>query len=165
MLIVTFVSNGCNLTDGLDGLATGVSIIIMLALLLMAYMIGAGELVVFCAAVLGACVGFMWYNANPAQVFMGDTGSLALGGIIASLVVILRLELLIPLLCGIFIIENFSVMIQVGYFKFAKRKVFLMSPLHHHYQKKGLAETKIVVRFWIVQVMLIALFFLMLKIR
>ncbi len=190
MLIVTFISNGCNLTDGLDGLATGVSLIVMVALLLIAYMTGnyivsdylhllhlpgTGELVVFCAAVLGACVGFMWYNANPAQVFMGDTGSLALGGIIASLIVILRLELLIPLLCGIFIIENLSVMIQVGYFKYAKRKhgieyarnnrVFLMSPLHHHYQKKGMSEVKIVVRFWIVQIMLIALFFLILKIR
>ncbi len=190
MLIVTFISNGCNITDGMDGLATGVTMITMIALTVMAYMAGnfivsdylnllhlpgVGELVIFCAAVLGACVGFMWYNAFPAQVFMGDVGSLALGGIVASLVLILRLEVMLPLLCGIYIIENLSVMIQVGRFKYLKKKkgvdyaranrVFLMSPLHHHYDKKGIDETKIVVRFWIVQIMLIALFFLILKIR
>lgn len=186
MLIVTFLSNGCNITDGLDGLAAGVSIIIVLTLGALAYMSGnsiaanylnllylpgAGELVILCAALIGACIGFMWYNANPAQVFMGDTGSLAIGGIIASLAIVLRMEVLMLVLCGVFIIENISVMLQVGYFKYTKKKygegrrIFRMAPLHHHYQKLGYSETKIVVRFWIVQVLLAALTLMILKIR
>ena len=187
MLIITFISNGCNLTDGMDGLATGISAIIALALGLFSYVSGnailtdylnvlympnIGELLVFSAALVGACIGFLWYNAYPAQIFMGDTGSLALGGIIASIAIIVRKELFIPILCGIFIIENVSVMIQVAWFKYTKRKygegrrVFKMAPLHHHYQKLGFSEPKIVARFWIISVLLVVLaFVLTLKIR
>lgn len=186
ILIITAVSNGANLTDGLDGLAAGTSTFIMLTLLIFCYVAGnvilsnyldimyipdSGELVVFSAAFIGACIGFLWYNAFPAQVFMGDTGSLALGGIIASLAIIIRKELLIPVLCGIFLVENLSVMIQVSYFKFTKRKygegrrIFLMSPLHHHYQKKGMFETKIVIRFWIVTILLAIVSIVTLKVR
>ncbi len=186
ILIVTAVSNAANLTDGLDGLATGVSAIIGATLGLFAYLSGnaifadylnimylphTGELLIFTACFLGACIGFLWYNAYPAQVFMGDTGSLTLGGIIAVLAVILRKELLIPVLCGIFVVENLSVMIQVGYFKYSRKKygegrrVFLMSPLHHHYQKKNIPEPKIVARFWIVGILLAALAVITLKIR
>ncbi len=186
IFIITAVSNGANLTDGIDGLATGTSAIIGATLLVFAYVSGniifsdylnimyipnAGELVIFCAAFVGACVGFLWYNAFPAQVFMGDTGSLALGGIIATLAICVRKELLIPVMCGIFLVENLSVMIQVAYFKYTKKKfgegrrVFLMSPLHHHYQKMGLHESKIVSRFWIVGIMLAVLTIVTLKIR
>ncbi|MBC8047630.1 MAG: phospho-N-acetylmuramoyl-pentapeptide-transferase [Fimbriimonadaceae bacterium] len=186
ILIITAVSNGANLTDGLDGLAAGTSTFIMLTLLIFCYVAGnviladylnimyipdSGELVVFSAAFIGACIGFLWYNAFPAQVFMGDTGSLALGGIIASLAIIIRKELLIPVLCGVFLVENLSVLIQVSYFKFTKRKygegrrVFLMSPLHHHYQKKGMFETKIVIRFWIVTILLAIVSIVTLKVR
>ncbi len=186
IIIVTAVSNGANLTDGLDGLATGVSAIIGATLGLLAYLSGnaifadylnimylpnTGELLIFTACFLGACIGFLWYNAFPAQVFMGDTGSLTLGGIIAVLAIILRKELLIPVICGIFLIENLSVMIQVSYFKYTKRKygegrrVFLMSPLHHHYQKKNIPEPKIVARFWIVGILLAAMAVITLKIR
>lgn len=185
-LIITAVSNGANLTDGLDGLAAGVSAIIGAALLLFIYVSGnykfadylnimyipnLGELTIFVGAFVGACIGFLWYNAYPAQVFMGDTGSLALGGIIASLAIIVRKEWLIPIFCGVFLVENLSVMIQVGYFKYTKKKygegrrVFLMSPLHHHYQKKGFHESKIAVRFWIVTVLLVVLSVMSLKIR
>ncbi len=174
ILIVTAVSNGANITDGIDGLATGTSAIIGVTLGILAYVSGntifadylnimyiphSGELVVFIAAFVGACVGFLWYNSFPAQVFIGDTGSLALGGIIAVFAIAIRKELLIPVLCGIFLVENLSVMIQVSWFKFTKkrygvgRRVFLMSPLHHHYQKKGIHEAKIVARFWIVGIM------------
>jgi phospho-N-acetylmuramoyl-pentapeptide-transferase len=186
IFIVTAVSNGANLTDGLDGLATGVSAIIGICLGLFAYASGnlrladylnimyipnLGELSVFIAAMTGACVGFLWYNTYPAQVFMGDTGSLALGGIIAALAIMVRKELLIPIFCLIFFVESLSVVIQVGYFKFTKRKygegrrVFLMSPLHHHYQKMGYHESKIAVRFWIVTLMCVVLAILSLKIR
>jgi len=186
IFIITAVSNGANLTDGIDGLATGTSAIVGLTLLIFAYVSGniiladylnimyipnAGELVIFCAAFVGACVGFLWYNAFPAQVFMGDTGSLALGGIIATLALCVRKELLIPVMCGIFLIETLSVMIQVSYFKYTKRKfgegrrVFLMSPLHHHFQKQGMHESKIVSRFWIVGIMLAVLTIITLKIR
>lgn len=186
ILIITAVSNGANLTDGLDGLATGTSAIIVFTLLIFAYISGnalfsdflnvmyipnSGELVIFSAAFVGACVGFLWYNAYPAQVFMGDTGSLAIGGIIATLALVLRKELLIPLLCGIFLIENLSVVMQVSYFKYTKKKygegrrIFRMSPLHHHYQKVGWPEAKIVTRFWIVGIMLAALTLITLKIR
>ncbi len=186
ILVVTAVSNAANLTDGLDGLATGVSAIIGTALGVFAYVSGnviaadyleilylpgTGELVIFIACFLGACVGFLWYNSFPAQVFMGDTGSLTLGGIIASIAILIRKEMLIPVLCGIFLVENLSVMIQVSYFKYTKRKygegrrVFLMSPLHHHYQKKGMPEAKIVTRFWIVGILLAVLTLLTLKIR
>lgn len=186
ILIVTAVSNGANLTDGLDGLATGVSAIIGVCLALFAYASGnlrlsdylnimyipnLGELSIFIAAMIGACIGFLWYNTYPAQVFMGDTGSLALGGIIASLAIIVRKEWLIPIFCGVFLVENLSVMIQVSYFKYTKKKygegkrVFLMSPLHHHYQKLGYHESKIAVRFWIVTVMLVVFAILSLKIR
>ncbi|MBC8172507.1 MAG: phospho-N-acetylmuramoyl-pentapeptide-transferase [Chitinophagales bacterium] len=186
ILIITAVSNGANLTDGLDGLAAGTSTIIVLTLLVFSYVAGniiladylnimyipdSGELVVFSAAFIGACVGFLWYNAFPAQIFMGDTGSLALGGIIASLAIVIRKELLIPVLCGIFLIENLSVMMQVSYFKFTKRKygagrrIFLMSPLHHHFQKKGMFETKIVARFWIIGILLAIISIVTLKIR
>ncbi|MEM7102587.1 MAG: phospho-N-acetylmuramoyl-pentapeptide-transferase [Bacteroidota bacterium] len=186
IFIVTAVSNAANLTDGLDGLATGTSAIIGATLGVLAYVSGNAifsdylkilylpetqELVIFSACFIGACIGFLWYNAFPAQVFMGDTGSLTLGGIIAALAIVLRKELLIPILCGIFVIENLSVMIQVGYFKYTKRKygegrrVFLMSPLHHHYQKKNIPEPKIVARFWIVGVLLAALTIITLKIR
>jgi phospho-N-acetylmuramoyl-pentapeptide-transferase len=186
ILIVTAVSNGANITDGIDGLATGTSAIIGVTLALLAYLSGnyifsdylnimyipkSGELTIFIAAFVGACVGFLWYNSYPAQVFMGDTGSLALGGIIATFAIAIRKELLIPVLCGIFLIENLSVMIQVSYFKYTKkrfgegRRVFLMSPLHHHYQKKGFHESKIVSRFWILGIMLAVLTIITLKTR
>jgi len=184
--IITAVSNGANITDGLDGLAGGVSAIIGGALGIFVYASGnylladylnimyipnLGELTIFVAAFIGACIGFLWYNAYPAQVFMGDTGSLALGGIIASLAIIVRKELLIPIFCGVFLVENLSVMLQVAYFKYTKRKygegrrIFLMSPLHHHYQKKGYHESKIAVRFWIMTVLLVVLSIVTLKIR
>ncbi|MCO6499498.1 MAG: phospho-N-acetylmuramoyl-pentapeptide-transferase [Vicingus serpentipes] len=186
IIIITAVSNGANMTDGLDGLATGTSAIIGVTLAVFAYVSGntvfadylnimyipnSGELVIYIAAFVGACVGFLWYNSYPAQVFMGDTGSLALGGIIAVFSLAVRKELLIPLLCGIFLVENLSVMIQVGYFKYSKRKygegrrVFLMAPLHHHFQKKNMHEAKIVSRFWIVGIMLALLTFVTLKLR
>lgn len=186
ILIVTAVSNGANITDGLDGLATGVSAIIGICLGIFAYVSGnikfaeylnimyipnLGELSIFIAAFVGACIGFLWYNAYPAQVFMGDTGSLALGGIIAALAIIVRKELLIPIFCFVFLIENLSVMIQVGYFKYTKRKygegrrVFLMSPLHHHYQKLGYHESKIAVRFWIITILSVVLAIVTLKLR
>ncbi len=184
--IITAVSNGANITDGLDGLAAGVSAIIGAALGVFVYASGnyvfadylnvmyipnLGELSIFVGAFVGACIGFLWYNAYPAQVFMGDTGSLALGGIIASLAIIVRKELLIPIFCGVFLIENLSVIIQVGYFKYTKKKygegrrVFLMSPLHHHYQKKGFHESKIAVRFWIITILLVITSILTLKTR
>ena len=186
IFIVTAVSNGANMTDGLDGLATGSSAIIGVTLGVLAYLSGniiystylnifyipnIGELVVFMAAFIGAMVGFLWYNSYPAQVFMGDTGSLTIGGIIAVFAVLIRKELLIPILCGIFLIENFSVILQVSYFKFTKRKfgegrrIFLMSPLHHHYQKKNIPEPKIVIRFWIIGILLAVITILTLKIR
>jgi phospho-N-acetylmuramoyl-pentapeptide-transferase len=186
IFIVTAVSNGANITDGLDGLATGTSAIIGTTLGIFAYVSGntifadylnimyipnTGELVVFIAAFVGACVGFLWYNSFPAQVFMGDTGSLALGGIIAVYAIAIRKELLIPILCGIFLVENLSVMLQVSYFKYTKKKygegrrIFKMSPLHHHYQKLGLHEAKIVSRFWIVGIALAVLTFVTLKLR
>lgn len=186
IFIVTAVSNGANLTDGLDGLATGTSAIVGITLAVLAYVSGnivfadylnimyipgSGELVIFIAAFVGACVGFLWYNQYPAQVFMGDTGSLALGGIIAVFALAIRKELLIPILCGIFLIENFSVVLQVSYFKYTKKKfgegrrIFLMSPLHHHFQKKGMHEAKIVGRFWIVGIMLAVLTIVTLKLR
>jgi phospho-N-acetylmuramoyl-pentapeptide-transferase len=184
--IITAVSNGANITDGLDGLAAGVSAIIGAALGVFVYVSGnyvfadylnvmyipnLGELSIFVGAFVGACIGFLWYNAYPAQVFMGDTGSLALGGIIASLAIIVRKELMIPIFCGVFLIENLSVIIQVGYFKYTKKKygegrrVFLMSPLHHHYQKKGFHESKIAVRFWIITILLVITSILTLKTR
>ena len=186
ILIVTAVSNGANITDGLDGLATGVSAIIGICLGVFAYVSGnikfaeylnimyipnLGELSIFIAAFVGACIGFLWYNAYPAQVFMGDTGSLALGGIIAALAIIVRKELLIPIFCFVFLVENLSVMIQVGYFKYTKRKygegrrVFLMSPLHHHYQKLGYHESKIAVSFWIITILSVVLAIVTLKLR
>ena len=190
ILIVTFiisaVSNGANITDGLDGLAAGVSAIIGAALGIFIYVSGnyvfadylnvmyipnLGELSIFVGAFVGACIGFLWYNAYPAQVFMGDTGSLALGGIIASLAIIVRKELLIPIFCGVFLVENLSVIIQVAYFKYTRKKygegrrIFLMSPLHHHYQKKGFHESKIAVRFWIVTILLVVASILTLKTR
>jgi phospho-N-acetylmuramoyl-pentapeptide-transferase len=186
IFIVTAVSNGANLTDGLDGLATGTSAIIGVALAILAYVSsniiyakylnimfipGSEELVIFAAAFIGATIGFLWYNSFPAQVFMGDTGSLALGGIIAVFAVIIRKELLIPVLCGIFLVENLSVVLQVAWFKRTKRKygtgkrIFLMAPLHHHYQKKGFPEPKIVTRFWIVAIMLAVLSIVTLKMR
>ncbi len=186
VFIVTAVSNAANLTDGIDGLATGTSAIIGSVLGIFAYFSGntifseylnilyipySEELVIFSACFVGACIGFLWHNAFPAKVFMGDTGSLMLGGIIAALAILVRKELLIPILCGIFVVENLSVMIQVFYFKYTKRKygegrrVFLMSPLHHHYQKMGIHESKIVTRFWIVGILLAALTILTLKIR
>lgn len=186
IFIVTAVSNGANITDGIDGLATGSSAIIGATLVVLAYVSGhtifadylnimyipnSGELVVYMSAFVGACVGFMWYNTYPAQVFMGDTGSLALGGIIAVCAISIRKELLIPIMCGIFLIENLSVMIQVSYFKYTKKKygegrrVFKMSPLHHHYQKAGMHEAKIVSRFWIVGVALAILTIVTLKLR
>lgn len=184
--IITAVSNGANLTDGLDGLAGGVSAIIGAGLGVFVYVSGnyvladyfdimyiphIGELAVFVGAFVGGCIGFLWYNAYPAQVFMGDTGSLALGGIIAALAIIVRKELLIPIFCGVFLVENLSVMIQVSYFKYTKKKygegrrVFLMSPLHHHFQKKGFHESKIAVRFWIITIMLMVFSIVTLKIR
>ncbi len=186
ILIVTAVSNGANMTDGLDGLATGTSAIIGVTLAILAYLSGnyifadylnimfipsSGEMVVFISAFVGACIGFLWYNAYPAQVFMGDTGSLALGGIIAVFAIAIRKELLIPILCGIFLIENLSVVVQVGYFKYTKKRlgegkrVFLMAPLHHHYQKKNIPEPKIVARFWILGIMLAVITIVTLKIR
>jgi phospho-N-acetylmuramoyl-pentapeptide-transferase len=186
IFIVIAVSNGANMTDGLDGLATGTSAIIGIALAVLAYVSSnakfadylnvmyipyAEELVIFISAFVGACVGFLWYNSYPAQIFMGDTGSLALGGIIASLAIIVRKELLIPIFCGVFLIENLSVIIQVSYFKYTKKKygegrrVFLMSPLHHHYQKKGFHESKIAVRFWIITILLVVASILTLKTR
>lgn len=186
IFIITAVSNGANMTDGLDGLATGVSAIIGLVLGIFAYVSGnlkfadylnimyipnSGELVVFSAAFVGACVGFLWYNSFPAQVFMGDTGSLSLGGIIAVLAISLRKELMIPILCGVFLVENLSVILQVSYFKYTRsrfgegRRIFKMSPLHHHYQKLGLHEAKIVSRFWIVGLALAALTIITLKLR
>jgi phospho-N-acetylmuramoyl-pentapeptide-transferase len=186
IFIITAVSNGANITDGIDGLAAGTSAIIGLTIAIFAYISGnaifsqylnvmfipnSGELVIFCAAFVGACVGFLWYNAFPAQVFMGDTGSLMLGGVIAVLSFTLRKELLIPILCGIFLVENLSVIIQVSYFKYTKRKygegrrIFLMSPLHHHYQKKNIHEAKIVTRFWIVGILLAIITLATLKLR
>ncbi len=186
IFIVIAVSNGANMTDGLDGLATGTSAIIGLALAVLAYVSSnakfadylnvmyipmAEELVIFISAFVGACIGFLWYNSYPAQVFMGDTGSLALGGIIAVFAISIRKELLIPVLCGIFLIENLSVILQVGYFKYSKkrfgegRRIFKMAPLHHHYQKLNIPEAKIVARFWIVAVLLAVLTIVTLKLR
>lgn len=186
IFIITAVSNGANLTDGIDGLATGTSAIIGITLGVFAYVSGSiifadylnimyipnsGELVVFIAAFVGACIGFLWYNAYPAQVFMGDTGSLSLGGIIAVFAIAIRKELLIPILCGIFLVENLSVIMQVSYFKYTKKKfgegrrIFKMSPLHHHYQKLGYNESKIVTRFWITGIFLAILTFVTLKLR
>ena len=186
IFIITAVSNGANITDGIDGLAAGTSVIIGLTIGVLAflssnkilsqylnimYIPNSGELVVFCAAFVGACVGFLWYNSYPAQVFMGDTGSLMLGGVIAMLALAIRKELLIPIMCGIFLVENVSVIIQVSYFRYTKRKygegrrIFLMSPLHHHFQKKGYHEAKIVTRFWIVGIMLAVVTLVTLKLR
>ncbi|MBP3943240.1 phospho-N-acetylmuramoyl-pentapeptide-transferase [Sphingobacteriaceae bacterium WQ 2009] len=186
VFIVTAVSNGANITDGIDGLATGTSAIIGITLAILAYVSGnvifsdylnimyipnSGELVIFAGAFVGACIGFLWYNTYPAQVFMGDTGSLAIGGIIAAFAILIRKELLIPILCGVFLIENISVIVQVSYFKYTKKKygegrrIFLMSPLHHHYQKKGYHEAKIVTRFVIVGIILAVLTIVTLKIR
>lgn len=186
IFIVTAVSNGANITDGLDGLATGVSAVIGIGLgvfifvsgniifadyLNIMYIPNLGELSIFVAAFVGACVGFLWYNAYPAQIFMGDTGSLALGGIIAALAIIVRKELLIPIFCFVFLVENLSVMIQVSYFKYTKkrygegRRVLLMSPLHHHYQKLGYHESKIALRFWIVAIISIVMAVVTLKLR
>ena len=186
IFVVTAVSNGANMTDGLDGLATGTSAIIGATLGILAYVSGnvffadylnimyipnSAELVIYMAGFVGACVGFLWYNSYPAQVFMGDTGSLALGGIIAVFAIAIRKELLIPVLCGIFLVENLSVMLQVGYFKYTKKKfgegrrIFKMAPLHHHFQKLGMHESKIVTRFWIIGVMLAILTIVTLKLR
>ena len=186
IFVITAVSNGANMTDGLDGLATGTSAIIGAALVLFCYVSGniiaadylnimyipdSGELVIFMSAFVGACVGFMWYNSFPAQVFMGDTGSLSLGGIIAVVAILIRKELLIPILCGIFLIENLSVLLQVSYFKYTRKKygegrrIFKMAPIHHHFQMKGIHESKIVTRFWIVAVMLAILSVVTLKLR
>ncbi len=186
VFIVTAVSNGANITDGIDGLATGTSAIIGITLAILAYVSGnvifsdylnimyipnSGELVIFAGAFVGACTGFLWYNAFPAQVFMGDTGSLAIGGIIAAFAILIRKELLIPILCGVFLLENVSVILQVSYFKYTKKKfgegkrIFLMSPVHHHYQKKGYHESKIVMRFFIVSIILAILTIVTLKIR
>jgi phospho-N-acetylmuramoyl-pentapeptide-transferase len=190
IFIITAVSNGANITDGIDGLAAGTSAIIGVTLGILAYVSGnmvfskylnimyiphLGEMVIFAGAFVGACVGFLWYNSYPAQVFMGDTGSLALGGIIASFSLMIRKELLIPILCGIFLIENLSVILQVYYFKYQKRKhgieyarehrLFKMSPLHHHYQKSGYHEAKIVTRFWIIGILLAIITVITLKVR
>jgi phospho-N-acetylmuramoyl-pentapeptide-transferase len=186
ILIVTAVSNGANLTDGLDGLATGTSAIIGATLAALAYVSGhnviadylnilylpyTGELVIFSGCFVGACIGFLWYNAFPAKVFMGDTGSLMIGGVIAALAILIRKELLIPLLCGIFLVENLSVILQVYYFKYTRKKygegrrIFRMSPLHHHYQKAGMHESQIVTRFWIVGILLAVLTIITLKVR
>ena len=186
IFVVTAVSNGANLPDGLDGLATGVSVPIVAVLGVLAYLSGhivyadylnimyipgSGEMVVFAAALVGALVGFLWYNSFPAQIFMGDTGSLAIGGVIAVFALCIRKELLLPLLCGVFLVESFSVMMQVGWFKYTKRRygegrrILLMSPVHHHYQKKGIFETKIVLRFWIISLLLAAITLVTLKIR
>ena len=186
ILIITAVSNGANLTDGMDGLATGTSAIIGTTLAVLAWVSGnivfadylnimyipnVGELTIFISAFVGACIGFLWYNSFPAQVFMGDTGSLSLGGIIAVFAIIIRKELLIPILCGIFLVENLSVILQVSYFKYTKKKfgvgrrIFLMSPLHHHFQLKGYSEPKIVQRFFIVGIMLAVMTIITLKLR
>ena len=186
IFIVTAVSNGANMTDGLDGLATGTSAIIAATLAVLAYVSGntivadylnvfylpnTEELVIFSGCFLGACIGFLWYNTYPARVFMGDTGSLTIGGIIAAMAILLRKELLIPLLCGIFLIENISVVLQVWYFKYTRKKygegkrIFLMSPIHHHFQKKGFHEAQIVIRFWIVGILLAVMTIITLKIR
>jgi phospho-N-acetylmuramoyl-pentapeptide-transferase len=186
IVIITAVSNGANITDGIDGLATGTSAIIGITLALLAYVSGntiiadylkiiyipnSGELVIFASAFVGACIGFLWYNAYPAQVFMGDTGSLTIGGIIAVFAIMIRKELLIPILCGVFLIENLSVIMQVSWFKYTKKKfgegrrIFLMSPLHHHYQKKGYHESKIVSRFWIIGILLAIITIVTLKLR
>ncbi|MBX2844177.1 MAG: phospho-N-acetylmuramoyl-pentapeptide-transferase [Flammeovirgaceae bacterium] len=186
IVIITAVSNGANLTDGIDGLAAGVSAIIGATLAVLAYVSGnaifanylnimfipnMGEVVIFCMAFVGACIGFMWYNSYPAQIFMGDTGSLVLGAVIAVLALVIRKELLIPILCGVFLVENLSVMLQVGYFKYTRKKygegkrIFLMSPLHHHYQKKNLHEAKIVTRFWIMGLLLAIATLATLKVR
>ena len=186
IFVVTAVSNGANLTDGLDGLVTGVSVPIVAVLGVLAYLSGhivyadylnimyiprSGELVVYAAALAGALVGFLWYNSFPAQIFMGDTGSLSIGGVIAVFALCIRKELLLPLLCGVFLVESFSVMLQVGWFKYTKRKygegrrILLMSPIHHHYQKRGIFETKIVIRFWIISLLLAAMTLVTLKIR
>ncbi|MFN8354010.1 MAG: phospho-N-acetylmuramoyl-pentapeptide-transferase [Spirosomataceae bacterium] len=186
IFIITAVSNGANITDGIDGLAAGTSVIIGLTLAILAYVSGnklisqylniffipgSAELVIFCAAFVGACIGFLWYNSYPAQVFMGDTGSLMLGGVIAVMAIVIRKELLIPFMCGVFLVENLSVILQVSYFKYTKKKygegrrIFLMSPLHHHFQKKGYHEAKIVTRFWIVGIILAVLTLATLKLR
>ncbi|MEA5137771.1 phospho-N-acetylmuramoyl-pentapeptide-transferase [Arcicella rigui] len=186
IFIITAVSNGANITDGIDGLAAGTSMIIGIGLAILAYVSGnkvfsqylnvmfipnSGELAVFCAAFVGACIGFLWYNSFPAQVFMGDTGSLMLGGVIATLAIVIRKELLIPVLCGIFLIELVSVIMQVSYFKYTKKKfgegrrIFLMSPLHHHFQKKGYHEAKLVTRFWIICILLVVVSVVTLKLR
>lgn len=186
IIIITAVSNGANMTDGLDGLATGTSAIIGIALAIFAYVSGhaefadylnvmyipySGELVIFISAFMGACIGFLWHNSYPAKVFMGDTGSLAIGGIIATFAILIRKELLIPVLCGVFLIENLSVIMQVGWFKYTKKKygegrrIFKMAPLHHHYQKLGMHESKIVARFWIVGVILAVVTIVTLKLR
>jgi phospho-N-acetylmuramoyl-pentapeptide-transferase len=186
VFIVTFISNGANMTDGLDGLATGTSAIIGVTLGVFAYLSGnaifadylnimfipnAGEMVIYMSAFVGACIGFLWYNSFPAQVFMGDTGSLAIGGIIAVFAIAIRKEMLLPIICGIFVAENFSVMLQVGYFKYTKKKsgagkrIFRMAPLHHHYQKGGFHEAKIVARFWIIGILLAVLSIVTLKLR
>jgi len=186
IIIITFISNGANITDGIDGLATGTSAIIGVTLAVLAYVSGntviadylnimyipdSGELVVFAGAFVGACVGFLWYNSYPAQVFMGDTGSLAIGGIIAVFAIMIRKELLLPVLCGVFVIENLSVIMQVSWFKYTKKKhgegrrIFLMAPLHHHYQKKGFHEAKIVTRFWIIGILLAIVTIVTLKLR
>ncbi|HEY8783475.1 MAG TPA: phospho-N-acetylmuramoyl-pentapeptide-transferase [Mucilaginibacter sp.] len=186
IIIITAVSNGANITDGIDGLATGISAIIGVTLAILAYVSGntviadylnimyipnSGELVIFAGAFVGACVGFLWYNSYPAQVFMGDTGSLAIGGIIAVFAIMIRKELMVPILCGIFLVENLSVIIQVAWFKYTRirfgtgRRVFLLAPLHHHYQKKGFHEAKIVTRFWIIGILLAIVTFITLKLR
>jgi phospho-N-acetylmuramoyl-pentapeptide-transferase len=186
ILIVTAVSNAANLTDGLDGLATGTSGIIGATLIVLAYVSSnvlfadylkilylpnTAELVIFMSCFMGACIGFLWYNTYPAKVFMGDTGSLTLGGIIAVMAILIRKELLIPILCGIFVVENLSVVMQVSYFKYTKKKygegrrIFLMSPLHHHFQKKGIPEARLVTRFWIIGILLAILTIITLKLR
>lgn len=186
IIVITAVSNGANITDGIDGLAAGTSGIIGLALGVFAFVSGnyifadylnimyipdTGEIVIFTAAFVGSCIGFLWYNSFPAQVFMGDTGSLALGGIIAVIALAIRKELILPILCGVFLIENLSVMLQVGYFKYTKKKygegrrIFKMAPIHHHYQKLGLHESKIVTRFWIIGIILAVLSIVTLKLR
>lgn len=186
IFIITAVSNAANLTDGIDGLAAGVSVIVLTTLAIFAYISGnvniadylnvlyipnSGEVVIVCAALIGATIGFLWYNSFPASVFMGDTGSLMLGGVIATVSLIVRKELLIPILCGIFFLENLSVMLQVGYFKYTRKKygegrrIFKMAPLHHHYQKSGYHEAKIVLRFWIISILFAVITFVTLKIR
>ena len=186
IVVITAVSNGANITDGLDGLTAGSSAIIGLTLAILAYLSGniifsnylnimylpnTGEIVIFCTAFVGACIGFLWYNAYPAQVFMGDTGSLALGGVIAVLSLAIRKELLIPVLCGVFLMENLSVILQVSWFKYTRRtfgegrRIFRMAPLHHHYQKLNRHESKIVTRFWIVGILLAIITLATLKLR